>query len=179
MEILNQTPFTFAYIAGRVGFPKHSLTLIVKGTFELKANQNTVVAKEQVYPTGDEFYSEDEDMIGGPWYTSDFAYFKPRADLLLVGKCYSPGGKKAYSIPVKFQVGSKSKTLSVFGNRYWVGGFSNNISTKPEPFSEMELRYENSYGGNGYEKNPVGKGIDKIEIKTGDEIAFLPPYAGG
>ncbi len=33
MKILNLTPFPFAPYAGRIGFPRHSMTLIVKGTF--------------------------------------------------------------------------------------------------------------------------------------------------
>lgn len=172
MEIINNTEFQFAYIAGRIGFPKHSLTLIVKGTFNLQPGKTETLAEEQLYPTGDEYYPEDEEMTGGPRYASDFVYFKPKADLLFAGKCYTPEETKVYSINVKFQVGSYAKTLTVFGNRYWVGGF--NTATNPEPFSELELRYENSYGGKGYKKNPVGKGIDKVEIKTGDKLVPLP-----
>ena len=172
MEVINKTKLQFGYIAGWVAFPKHSLTLIVKGKFNLQTGKSETLSEEQLYPTGDEFYPEDEDMIGGPRYASDFAYFKPKADLLLAGKCCAPEGKKVYSTNVKFQVGSYAKTLNIFGNRYWVGGF--NTATNPEPFSEMELRYENSYGGKGYKKNPVGKGIDKVEIKTGDKLVPLP-----
>ena len=174
MEIINKTKFQFALIVGQVDYPKHSITLIIKETSDLKPGQTATISDEQLFPTGDEFYPEDEDMIGGPRYASDFAYFKPRADLLLAGKCHSPQGKKVYSANVKFQVGQKLKTLTVYGNRYWVGGLSNNISTNPEPFSELELRYENSYGGEGFKKNPVGKGIKKIEIKTGDNLVPLP-----
>ena len=132
---------------GKYNFPVHSLTFIIKGTFDLKPGQFSVISEEQFFPTGDEFYPEDEEMIGGPRYASDFAYFKPKADLLLTGKCYSPDGKKVYSTSVKFSGWLKIKNLNIFGNRYWVGGFSTNIATNPEPFTEMDLRYENSYGG--------------------------------
>ena len=153
-------------------FPKHSLTLIVKSMFNLVPGIVETLSEDQLFPTGDEYYPDDEDMVGGPNYASDFAYFKPKADLLLVGKCYTPDGKKVPSTNVKFQVASYAKTLNIVGNRYWVGRF--NTATKPELFSEFELRYENSYGGKGYKKNPVGKGIDKVEIKTGDKLVPLP-----
>ncbi len=90
MEIVNVTPFTFAYIGGKVRFPQSTLTFIIKGVFELKTNECAVISDIQLFPTGDEFYPEDENELGGPRYPSDFAYFKPRADLLLVGKYYSP-----------------------------------------------------------------------------------------
>lgn len=170
MEIVNKSPFNFALITGKYFFPKYSLTLIVKGTFDLRQNEKAVVSEEQIFPTGDDFYLEDEDMIGGPKYPSDFAYFKPKADLLLTGKFHSPDGKKVYQSQVKFQVGNKIKTLNIIGNRYWSG----NSPTRPEVFSEMELRYENSFGGVDYKKNPVGKGINKIELKTGDKLIPLP-----
>ncbi|MGE5810767.1 MAG: DUF2169 domain-containing protein [Ignavibacteria bacterium] len=173
MEIVNKSGFQFAFIAGRINYPKHSLTLIVKATFDLLPGKPAVLSEEQFYPTGDEFYPEDKEMMGGPRYASDFAYFKPRADLLLVGKCHPPQSKKVYSSSVKFQVGSKSKSLNVFGNRHWTGSLSNAFSN-PEPFSEIELRYENSFGGEGYEINPVGKGTNKIENGKGEKIHPLP-----
>lgn len=170
MEFINLSHFHPALIVGKNNFPSHSLTLIVKGTFDLKPNEKAIVSEEQIFPTGDEFYPEDEDMVGGPKYASDFAYFKPRGDLLLTGKFHSPEGKKVYQSQVKFQAGNRIKTLNITGNRYWSG----NTPTRPEAFSEMEVRYENSFGGGSYKKNPVGKGIDKEELKTGDKLIPLP-----
>ena len=82
MEVLNKTSFPFVCIAGKVHFPQDSLTLVVKGTFDLVPGQMAVMVKEeeQIFPTGDEYY--DEDMERSCCYESDFAYFKPRADLL-------------------------------------------------------------------------------------------------
>ncbi len=174
MEIINLTPLAFGSLTGRYNFPLHSLSIILKGTFDLRNNEPALLSEEQLFPTSDEYYPDDENKAGGPRYSSDFAYFKPRADLLLVGKCHTPDQKNYYSSQVKFQVGSKMKIIDVYGNRYWVGGFISNTSTKPEPFSEMELRYENGYGGEGYKKNPVGKGINKVKIKTGDILVPLP-----
>ena len=43
-----------------------------------------------------------------------------------------------------------------------------------KPFSEMGIRYENSFGGKDYKRNPVGKGIDKVENKSGGKLIPLP-----
>lgn len=161
-------------MVGRIDFPNHSLTLIVKGTFNLWPEKKTTLSEEQLYPTGDEFYPEDEEMQNGARYSSDFAYYKPRADLLLVGKCHALEGKKVSASNVTFQVGAKSKTLNVFGNRNWKRGLLGSIPTNPEPFEEMELRYENSFGGKGYKENPVGKGFEKIVTKSGKNVRMLP-----
>lgn len=165
MEIINQTPLMFAPIVGRIGFPKHSLTLIIKGTFDLVHNGAAVISKDQLFPTGDELYLDDDEGDGSQFYASDFAYFKPCADLLLSGTCHAPGSKPVQACKVTFGVGSRSKTLGIFGNRYW------NQTTKtisdPKPFTQMELRYENSFGGEGFVKNPTGKGYGKIKDMDG------------
>ncbi|MCP4690685.1 MAG: DUF2169 domain-containing protein, partial [Desulfobacterales bacterium] len=165
MEIINQSGFQIGYIAGRVNFPAHSLTLIIKGTFDLAPDGVAVPSEEQLYPTGDELYEDDAEGRGSLRHESDFACFKPGADLLLAGKCHSPTGRPIQATRVTFQVGENAKTLTVFGDRYWKGiGI-----TKPAPFTEMELRYENSFGGEGYPENPVGKGYKKERKEPGDE----------
>lgn len=174
MEVINNTIFRFAHIPGKINFPDYSLTFIVKGTFDLAPGSRASVAKEQLFPTGDEFYEGDEEMRGGARYSSDFAYYKPRADILLVGKCHAPKGTKVPARQVTFKAGSKSKTLNVFGNRYWKKSILGSRAAEPEPFTEMELRYENSFGGSKYRNNPVGKGIDRIELEDGKKVRALP-----
>lgn len=172
MRVLSQTHFRFAPVAGRIGFPGHSLTLVVKGTFDLSSGGKAIPSEEQLFTTGDVLYDNDEEGAESPRYESDFAYFKPRADLLLVGKCYSPNGKPTNVCRVTFQVGNRTKSLAVFGNRYWKGIFK--TASDPERFTEMELRYENSYGGVGYNKNPLGKGYKKIKGGSEDKLWLLP-----
>ncbi len=83
-----------------------------------------------------------------------------------------PARKPVQALKTTFQVGSRSKKLGVFGNRYW-----NQITrtmSDPEPFTEMELKYENSFGGTGYKNNPTGKGYGKIKNDMGKTIWPLP-----
>ena len=71
--------------------PRFSLTAIVKGTFRVRHGETAMLAEEQLPLTGDTFESEDPSKPLR--YPSDFAPFKPRADVLLVGTCYAPGGQ--------------------------------------------------------------------------------------
>ena len=84
-------------------FPAHSLTFIVKGTFDLKPSERLHISNDQLFPTGDEFYPEDENMLGGPRYASDFAYFKSRADLLLSANVIHPKEKKFLQVRLNFK----------------------------------------------------------------------------
>ena len=172
MELLNESHFEFAPIVGKVSPPQDSLTLIVKGTFRLSPGERATLVEEQLLPTGDELYEDDDEGQGSCRYDSDFAYFKPHTDLLLVGNCYPPSGKAVPSCRVTFQVGNYAKPLAVFGNRYWQGTMR--TQSAPEVFTSMPLKYENSYGGYDFKKNPVGKGSGKIQQENGTSKQPLP-----
>ena len=174
MEYVNRTSFNYAHVAGRLNYPGHTLTLIVKGTFDLHHKGTASPSEEQLYPTGDEFYPDDDEMTGSSRYEYDFAFYKPRTDLLCAGHCYSQGGKPVPASRVTFRVGSHSRTLYVYGNRKWKGPPGMRVISDPEPFTSMELRYDNSFGGLEYKKNPVGKGHRKEKNEAGANEWLLP-----
>ena len=113
MRILTETPFTFAAVPGRIAFPAHSLTLVVKGTFDLHPGAPATTADDQLFPTGDEHLPEDEDRTGPIRYASDFAPLKPATDLLLIGACHPRSGKPEAECKVAFQVGEQRHALPV------------------------------------------------------------------
>ncbi len=61
-------------------------------------------------------------------------------------------------------MGSLEKRLEVFGNRYWQG---RRPPTTPEPFVEMPITWQNAFGGEGFDNNPLGKGFAPIETDDG------------
>ncbi len=174
MKVANQSTATFAPLAGRYNFPGHSMTLIAKATYSLKAGMPPVALPKQPFPTGDEFYPDDEEKIGPPRYESDFAYFKPKADLLLVGQCHPPGGRPIPICQAVFQVGHKIGALTIAGERRWEKKLLGRTATAPQPFRFMDLRYQNSYGGPSFVANPVGKGHEPLRGGQGQEIWPLP-----
>lgn len=152
---------------------KTAASFFIKVTFRLHPDKPALsVVEEPDLVTGDIYYDEDDSR--SLYYSSDFVPFKPRADVLVVGKCRAPKRTKVPAREVAFEVGSKTKTMNVFGNRYWKKGLLGSTATDPEPFTEIDLSYENSFGGPGYKKNPVGKGISKIEAEDGKKVHPLP-----
>ncbi len=174
MKILNPTPFPFAPYAGRMGFPGHSMTLIVKGTFDLVHEGTATPADEQPFPTGDEPYPDDEESTGSARYESDFAYFKPRADLLLAGTCHPPGAHAVGECGVRFQVGGHGKALIVSGDRHWRGPIGLRRPSQAVAFDKQELRFERAYGGEGHGPNPVGIGHRRTDDEAAGRILPLP-----
>ncbi|AUX37099.1 MULTISPECIES: DUF2169 domain-containing protein [Sorangium] len=88
---------------------------------------------------------------------------KTRGELLVTGRCYPPGRVARPASSVRVQLGSIDKGLYVVGDRTWgMLGMSD-----PAPFTEMPVTWRNAFGGDGFAKNPLGKG-------HGDKSAALP-----
>jgi hypothetical protein len=120
LDIVNQTNYHIAWIAGKKDHPADSLTLCVKASFRLQPGSSAIPAETQVL-NGDIYV--DDDIDKGLLYDSDFAYFKENADLLLKGCCYTPGGLPVPKCEVTFAVAGVQKTLKVYGTRDADPGF--------------------------------------------------------
>ncbi|WP_437635517.1 DUF2169 family type VI secretion system accessory protein [Sorangium sp. So ce854] len=88
---------------------------------------------------------------------------KTRGELLVTGRCYPPGRVARPASSVRVQLGPIDKSLYVIGDRTWgLLGMSD-----PTPFTEMPVTWRNAFGGEGFARNPLGKG-------HGDKGAALP-----
>ncbi|MGD0526001.1 MAG: DUF2169 domain-containing protein [Polyangiaceae bacterium] len=116
---------------------------------------------------------------------------KPGAEVLLYGSCHTPGALPLPATTVRMRVTASGaapdapalvdKELVVFGDRYWAGTAArdpaehlapSSEATEPVPFTEMPLGWERAFGGPRHPKNPLGRGIDRIE--TGEGIHRVP-----
>ncbi|NVB42448.1 DUF2169 domain-containing protein [Pseudenhygromyxa sp. WMMC2535] len=97
----------------------------------------------------------------------DYAIPKSRAEFLLGGIAFPPGGQPAPAVPVRASVGGLQKDLAVFGDRFWTG----DSATEPQPFTQMAINWAHAFGGKAYPHNPFGKGIDEVEL---DGFAVTP-----
>lgn len=87
---------------------------------------------------------------------------KVSGEFLVTGKCHAPAGEKTQAGRVTVSVGPLEKQLHVFGDRHWRRNHAGlQVISDPEPFSEMDLAYKNTFGGPDFEKNPLGKGLAK------------------
>lgn len=156
-EYLNETPFQLAPVPGRVGYPGHSLSLVVKGTFTLVQGDKARLGKEQDEFAGDQPYDDDESGEAAPRYEADLvAPLKPRTDFLVVGSCHTPGQQPLRQCEVAAKVGAHVHHLQVHGDRQWL---PDGRASQAQTFTVMPLRYERSYGGAGFPENPSGIGF--------------------
>jgi uncharacterized protein YjbI with pentapeptide repeats len=105
----------------------------------------------------------------------DMCMPKPKGEVLVVGRCFAAGGKPVPASKVSLRVGPIDKTLHVFGDRFWKrkGSVLKTI-TDPIPFTEMNVSYENAFGGPDYKKNPLGKGHAPIKMDAEEKTHPLP-----
>src|SRR5690606_30894671 len=148
------TPYSVGYLLGRVRYPAPSLSVIVKGTFELRPSAPAKVAAEQL-PLSDDA-PEEHEAPASLRYPADLAHYKPRTDVLCVGACHA-GPEPVAHTTVRLSVNAWSKALRVTGDRTWgvVG------PSVPEPFRSLPIGYERAFGGPGFPANPVGRGLSE------------------
>ena len=182
MKIGNDTPFEAEALPFLDLEGKAFLTVIVKGTFTIVPEGVAAVAEAQIpILFGDE--PGDSEKGGAPKFEADTAPFKPRADILLVGKAHAPGGKPVRWLDAGLRVGTLQKVVRVSGDRAWISGggkLSAPVSTEPEPFTEMPLVYEKAFGGIDTEsggfcaENPAGCGFYTRKSPKNIDGAPLP-----
>src|SRR6185312_13489239 len=131
--------------------------VIIKGTFDLVPDGPAKLRDETELPRGD-LHAGDE-MMRSVLYPTDFAIFKPRADVTLKGHAYAPGGGSP-AAQVRFRFGRKNngfdRSIAVFGERRWQQAVVRLGPTDARPFQKMPLVYERAYGGPDLDRNPVG-----------------------
>ena len=110
----------------------------------------------------------------GPDQVLDLSMPKPQGEVLVFGKCFAPRGREITGAAPYFRVGPLTKRAIVFGRRFHRSGPFVHSSTNPEPFTEMDLSWENAFGGPGYGLNPVGKGLIPVQNQRGETLYPLP-----
>ncbi|NUP14465.1 MAG: DUF2169 domain-containing protein [Polyangiaceae bacterium] len=176
MRAKNKTPFCFAAFPSSRHPPAPSATLVVRGTFKLAPGEPVAPLAglgEQGSLVGDVFAPEDDDRRGALLYASDFADYKPKADILVAACCHTPSGKPLTECPVRVTVGSWTKVLRVVGPRTWQDGLLGSSASPPAPFTEMPLDYAHAFGGPDMPENPAGRGAGTAQlhnVESADDV---------
>ncbi len=150
LPIVHQTRFAPFVMNWQLRPPRNAIVVVVKTTalYDPNAPAQLVAADP---PSGDVFTNHDSSA--SIRYPSDFAVFKPLADVMLVGDARTPRGGGAVA-SVRLRVGTHDWHLAVVGNRLWAGS----TPTRPEPFDRLPLEWEYALGGPLSSENPVGRG---------------------
>ncbi|WP_437763261.1 DUF2169 domain-containing protein [Sorangium sp. So ce281] len=155
------------------------VTLVAKATFAL-------------VPGGEARRSEPLELVRSEVYTrgnpmkpllaaSDLAPWLARAEVVLTGHAWAPGGAPVRRMAVRLAIlrgdaALVDKRLEVVGDR--AGGAA--AGAQPEPFVKMPIEYQRTYGGPGEPENPLGVGAGAGERAGGGGALpnLLPPGGG-
>jgi uncharacterized protein YjbI with pentapeptide repeats len=158
IPVVNAGSFKVATQAWQLCPPQDSLTVIVKGTFDLCSGGVVRARDESDLVTGD--LHVDDDDAKSLRYASDFAVVKQRVDVTCTGRAYPPGGS-GVATQAALLFDSIRRRVSVFGDRRWSRSLGfRTAPTHPATFASMPLVYERAFGGPRFEANPVGLGQD-------------------
>jgi len=162
MKVVSPQELCTGWVVNRLSQSQLVATFICKSEFILKPGQPAMPSEQPANLCGDTHYEDapERSLI----YSSDFAPVKPRAEVLLVGTGYAPGGRAAPFFPISLRVGSLHKSLEVFGNRTWKSGILGAKPGEVRPILKLPLVYENAWGGKGFKQNPVGRGRRTSEM---------------
>ncbi len=159
MEIIKDTELELGTRIWSLDPPQPFLLLVMKATFDLTSGDVARPAPEQDPCVKD--LPQERGPDGTLRYASDFAFDKPRAEVLLMGDCHAPEGEAVTQLVAKLRVGDVGRSFAVFGDRFWKWGMLGRAPTDPAPFTSMPLRWSRAFGGPGSEDKPVGLGIGK------------------
>ncbi len=162
-------PDKHTFLPGQDPEGKPIFSALFKRTYDIVPGGKCVRAKKDVkIHTGAVYYGDPK--TSSLRYDTDFIPYKIATDVVFEGKAYSLGGVPVQSLKAALCVGAARKEILVIGERIcrWMEG-GRIAATPPEPFSAMEIRAENAYGGVDiysdpkapceYPANPLGKGF--------------------
>ena len=157
MRIINAQPkhSTIFWVTTRLSRGDWRATLIVKAGYRLLPG-GIAVPDEAAAPAA----SGDDPAEPGkpPAYSTDFVPYKPTADFLVAGPAHAPGGKPAARCRVSIGIGSQTKSLLAIGDRRWQHGLGVSRPGEPAPFVSLPIGYDAAFGGEGFRRNPLGRG---------------------
>jgi uncharacterized protein YjbI with pentapeptide repeats len=174
IPVITRTPFIAFTLPWQLRPPREARAVVVKGTCALVPGGPAKLRADTDLPSGDVHLGDDLQHTS-LLYPSDFAVFKPRADVTLKGHAFAPKGS-ALVMEVRFQFGRAGRgfdrRIAVFGDRRWEKTVVKLAPSRPDRFRKVPLIYELAFGGPGFEKNPVGRGYDGA--KSAARSGMLP-----
>jgi hypothetical protein len=159
MELLNATKMVAGYTQGLRPDGRELLVVVVKGTFRLPGNGQTVELADEQLPLVAADLFTGEPGFSAPLYESDYAPEKPFCDVIVNGSAYAPGGKPAREVEVGVKVGRVAKAYRVVGDRTWQAG----IGGIGQPISRENCR------------RVLIEGYQRQRIAASFELALLNP----
>lgn len=179
MDVVSRCPLRTASLLWRRSRGEWMQSVVCKGTFALAPGE-AALAEEQEHPIEDDNYWND-DAARSLYVASDLVPWKPKADVLLVGKAFAPRKEPVASLVARLLVAGIDKRIEVWCDRTIAADRS--IHEGPR-FTSMPLVYERAAGG-ADTWNPVGIGpqrlpnLQPVGLRAGEHSGPIPPVGFG
>ena len=168
LELRNRTPFPAAIVPGLDRDGRETVTVVVKGTFDLGRRGGEPPISERQVPIAHADAHAGEPGASSIKYEADSCPAKRGTDVVLVGQAYSP--RPVAAVDVRLAAGPLERSVRVIGDRVWFRALGVWKISEPATFSRLPLVYERAFGGadttdpdpakHGWERrNPIGTGL--------------------
>lgn len=165
MKLVADTPLRAAWRPWCFAPGDWRLVVVVKATLDLPRDGIATLAEEQAFVTGDAFWDDDPER--SIRYEDDLALLKPQGEWWVTGTLRAP--EPVRELACLARVGERELRFDVIGDRWWKADGS---MSAPEPFTEMPLAWERSFGGPGFAANPLGRGMTPDPFDPQGRIAL-------
>lgn len=174
-------------IPGMDGNGSPIYSVIVKRTYDIGRDKSLTRSNvDAPIRLGDAFFDAGDGESSSVQFEAETAAWKPMTDIVVVGKAHAPSGVTTHVMDAGILIeGKGQKLIRVMGHRQCAfrPGLSP-VFSEPAAFTEMELRYENAFGGVDshilpgtpfhYPRNPLGKGFAIANTKAAIQGLALP-----
>lgn len=176
----------FQIVPGRNGHGEHVFTVLVKRSYRIRHERVAERAeRDAAFRLTDSYWDQGDPEWSTVQHEGELAPFKPMTDVVVVGQAHAPGEQPVQQMSVGVAVGDQLKLLLVTGDRqcrHREGEAP--LFTEPQPFTEMEMRYDRAYGGTDelsdpdipfhYPRNDKGRGVALRNLKEVVDGLALP-----
>ncbi len=179
MDVVSLCPLRTASIIWRRARGEWVQTVVCKATFTLVPGV-AQLAEEQEDPSEDDNHWDD-DPSRSLYVPSDLVPWKPRADVLLVGKAFAPRKEPVASLVARLEVAGIDKAIEVWCDRVIA---ADRTVHEGQRFTSMPLVFERAAGG-AETWNPVGVGAPRLPnlqppgYRIGEANGPIPPVGFG
>jgi hypothetical protein len=163
MDIVSTGPFQVGSLIWQLRPSMWVMTVVCKATYQLTPVESPLTDWQE--PLNDVDGHLNDDPLRSVRAPGDFAPFKIRADVVLVGNAFVPGRTPVRSLTARMVVGAVDKSIEVTCDRMFTQ--DGRLQEAPS-FANMPLLYERAAGGPDT-RNPVG-----IRATARDTYGQLP-----
>jgi hypothetical protein len=162
MQVTSSGPFRVASLLWTPRPGATVLTVVCKATFQLCPGESPLAAEQDLPNEDDNHWNDDPSR--SVYSPCDLVPHKPRADVLLVGSAFAPGGQPVRSLLVRLAVGAVDKSIEVFLDRAFA---RDGKLREGSGLVKMPVRWERAAGGPDT-WNPVGVRLHGLPDANGN-----------